>query len=172
MKVKNNKFNSKITVVLIISVLIITIGVLLFINSVSNDDNTLQIDSNVIVGEMDTTTLAEKVKQAQEKVDEGMLALNIAPNPIFVDGESKGKVMIGNPSNNTKSFTVEFILSDNNQSVYKSGLIPPNGYIEEVALDKNLDKGEYLAVAYFTSYSSEGVEDGTVGINIKITILN
>lgn len=170
---RNNEIKKKSKRNIIIALLLvgfIVIGV--FFVRESKENKVLKLDANVVAGEITKEDLAQKLKDAQKKVDEGMIAIDMAPVPIFEDGESEGVVNIGNPAKNTKNFVVEFVLDDTEEIVYKSGLIPPNSHIEKTKLDKVLEKGNYPAVAYFTTYDDEGIEVGRVGLNMTIKILN
>lgn len=167
---KYKKISIQNVVIVFLLILLTVIGITFYMNDKENQG--LKLDENVITGETSKEDLTKKLQDAQKKVDEGMVAIDIAPTPIFEDGSSEGQVMIGNPAKNTKDFVVEFVLDDNEEVVYKSGLIPPNGYIEKAKLSKDLEKGIYPTVAYFTTYDAEGIESGRVGLNITIKILN
>lgn len=169
---KNTKFAFK-NIIIGLTVMVLISGSMFYLfTKVNSKNDKLEMDKNVMVGNVNGDDLEKRLREAQEKVDEGRLAIDIAPNPIFKDGKSSGKAMIGNPISNTKNFTVEFIIEDTNESVYISGLIPPGSYIEEIKLEKELGKGKYPTIAYFTSYNNDGIEVGKVGLNIDITIEN
>jgi hypothetical protein len=87
-------------------------------------------------------------------------------------GKTQAKLLIENPARNTKSFIVTICLSDTGEEIYKSGLIPPNSYIEKATLNKKLKVGTYSAIAYFTTYLPDGSEDGSVGVDMTINVLN
>lgn len=133
--------------------------------------NSLQMEKNVVVVD-DRKTLDDMIKEQEEKVKEGMLSVGLTPTPTYPNGKSEGKIMIKNPSENTKNFKVKFTLLSDNSVVYESGLIPPGRMIETAKLDKVLSKGEYPAIACFESYNSENEKDGEVSFEINIKVLN
>ena len=139
-------------------------------NNIKNK-NSLEMEKNVVVAD-DGKTLDNMIKDQEEKVKEGMLSVGLTPIPTYPNGNTEGKVMIKNPSKNTKNFKVKFILSKDNRLVYESGLIPPGSMIETAKLDKALPKGNYPAIAYFESYNSNNEKDGEVSFEINIKVLN
>ena len=129
------------------------------------------MEKNVVVVD-DGKTLDDMIKEQEQKVKEGMLSVGLTPTPTYPNGNSEGKVMIKNPSKNTKNFKVKFTLSSDNSVVYESGLIPPGSMIETAKLDKALAKGEYPATACFEAYNSKNEKDGEVSFEINIKVLN
>lgn len=60
-----------------------------------------------------------------------------------------------NPHDNTCYFVFEIILEDNDESLFKSGLIEPGMYIENLTLSRTLTLGEYNAVLIIHFYELE-----------------
>lgn len=169
-----SKFLSKLYAKnIIINVLVVvsisTCGITLY-NKIKNK-NSLEMEKNIVTVD-DGKTLQDMIDEQKQKVKEGMLSIGLTPTPTYPNGNAEGKVMIKNPSKNTKNFKVKFILSNDNSVVYESGLIPPGSMIETAKLDKALSKGEYPGIAYFESYNLENEKDGEVSFAITIKVLN
>jgi flagellar basal body-associated protein FliL len=169
--------NKNNLMIIIIGVLIICIGILAFVliqnkNSSEFTNNTgIGMESNIVLGSS-SKSLEEQLAEMQQKVDEGQVGVDMSTSISIKSGETKADLLIENPARNTKSFVVSICLSDTGEEIYKSGLIPPNSYIETANFNKVLKAGTYSAVAYFTTYLPDGTEDGAVGVNITINVLN
>ena len=174
---KEVKKKTHLVMGIIITILVICIGALIFMlvkkNSapaVSNNTG-IGMESHLVLGPSDKS-LDEQLAEAQKKVDEGQIGIKMNTNVTMQKGSTEGEVLIENPARNTKSFVVNICLTDTGEEVYRSGLIPPNSYIEKADFTKELEPGTYNAIAYFTTYTPEGVEDGKAGVNITISVLN
>lgn len=174
---KEGKKNNHLIMGGIVAVLIICIGTLIFMLVKKNNvpavsENTgIGMESHLVLGPSDKT-LDEQLAEAQKKVDEGQIGIKMNTNVTMQKGCTEGEVLIENPARNTKSFVVNICLADTGEEVYRSGMIPPNSYIEKADFTKELEPGVHNATAYFTTYTPEGVKDGQAGVNITISVLN
>ena len=89
---------------------------------------------------------------------------------ITAAAETHGlNAVLFNPVNNPCYFTFEIILTDKEESIYKSGLIEPGMCIENPALLKELEKGEYKAVLVIRFYDLESLDlINTVSLPLNI----
>lgn len=125
------------------------------------------------MGIMPGIDIQARKKELQEKLDNSMIAFSINTSPVFIDGLSEGNLLIENPENNAKLLTVEIQLQDTQDVIYNSKYIKPGSYLENVKLDKVLEKGTYNATAYFNAYDEDTLEFiGKTGANIMITVQN
>ena len=118
----------------------------------------------VAEGNVKTGTLNDPEKRQQELnsvVEEGMMIFSINATPFMVNGKGKANLMVENPPNNGKRFTVTIQRDDTGEVIYKSGYLDPEQYIDEVPLDVELAKGEYACTAYFDAYRLS--DDGYIG---------
>jgi hypothetical protein len=157
-------------------VLIICIGILAFMliqnkNSTESTNTGIGMESNIVLGSS-SKSLDEQLAEMQKRVDEGQIGVEMQTSITVKAGKRDAKLLIENPARNTKSFIVTLCLEDTGEEIYKSGIIPPNSYIEKATLNKTLKAGTYPAVAYFTTYLPDGSEDGAVGVNMTINVLN
>lgn len=118
----------------------------------------------VAEGNVKTGTLNDPEKRQQELnsvVEEGMMIFSINATPFMINGKGKANLMVENPPNNGKRFTVTIQRDDTGEVIYKSGYLDPEQYIDEVPLDVELPKGEYACTAYFDAYRLS--DDGYIG---------
>lgn len=65
------------------------------------------------------------------------------------------KMTLLNPDGNTYWFTFEIILEDTEETLYESGLVAPAMCIENITLERPLEKGEYKTLLIIRSYDLE-----------------
>ena len=104
------------------------------------------------------------------KVEEGMVNIGIAAEPIFEQNGKKGRLGIENIEANHYSFQVTLTQDDTGEVLYESGLIDPGYYVEYVELEKTLPAGDYSATAVFTTYSLDESEDKIAETRVKLTL--
>jgi len=68
---------------------------------------------------------------------------------------SNVNITLLNPEGNPCYFTFELVLKDNDESLYSSKMVEPSSCIEQIALSKQLTKGEYKATIKIRTYSIE-----------------
>ncbi len=110
----------------------------------------LQADGNVKMG-----TLIDpegRQKELDAIVEEGMVAFSVNATPFMINGRGKANLYIENPPENGNRFTVTITRDDTGEEIYRSGYLDPEQYIDEVALDVELAKGEYACTVNFDTY--------------------
>lgn len=161
-----------LSVIGILLLLLITVAVCYFLFTKSSEEDLLY-DGNATVGIMPGVDLDERRAQLQEMLDRSMIAFSINTSPVFLNGTSKGNLLIENPGNNAKLLQVSIRIDDTEEEVYASKYLKPGTYIDSVKLDKVLEKGTYHATAYFSAYDEETQEYiGQTGAQITLTIQN
>lgn len=129
--------------------------------------------ANASIGALPGKTQEEIQAMLQQQVDDRMVAFSINANPEFENGTAKGKLLLEAPANNINY--IEFVIKrdDNGQTIYRSGLMKPNQYIEEDKLSVNLPKGEYPCTVDITLYDPETLEaKGMSQAGITIVVKN
>lgn len=169
---KNNKQHSKkFKVLAICIVLIVLAGIILVFNKKKSNVNVMGgiLQEGVIPGYTE-----EQIKEIlQRKADESTFSFEVNSRPIFKDGKSEGNLRIANPPYNKYAINVEIKLDSNGKSVFNSGKINPNHYIEKAKLTKKLKAGEYDATATINAYDTEtGDFKGTSAAKLVIKIEN
>ncbi len=130
-------------------------------------------DANANSGQAPYKTEEEIQAELNRVVEEGMLNISIASVIEFEDGTSPGVAYIENVPSNKYVMRVTITLDDTDETVYQSGGIKPDSYIETIKLSKDLDAGSYPATATFTAYDPDSLEEvGQAAAKITLAIAN
>lgn len=130
-------------------------------------------DAAATEGQAPYKTDEEIQAELNRVVSEGMLNISIASVIEFPDGTSPGVAYIENVPSNKYVMRVDIKLDDTDETVYQSGGIQPNHYIESIRLSKDLDAGSYPAVATFTAYDPETLDEvGQAAAKVTLEIEN
>ena len=150
-------------------IVIILLSAVFIVNKNKNKPNVIGgiLQEGIIPGYTE-----EEIKEIlQRKADESSFSFEINSRPIFKDGKSEGNLRIANPPYNKYAIEVEIKLDSNDKTVFKSGQIKPNHYIEYAKLTRNLKAGEYDATAIINAYDSETKEfKGTSAAKLIIKV--
>ena len=106
-------------------------------------------DSNAAQGQFEGKSKEEIQAALNEEVAKGMMNISIAASITFADGSSE------NIAANPMDQKVVITLKDSGETVYESAAIAPDQHIQTIKLTKDLDPGQYAAVATFTGYDRE-----------------
>ena len=112
-------------------------------------------DSSARQGQFEGKSKEEIQAALNEEVAKGMMNISIAAVVEFPDGSSEGEARIENIAANPMDQKVSIALKDTGEVVYESGALAPDQHIQNIKLTKNLEPGEYDAVATFTGYDRE-----------------
>jgi hypothetical protein len=157
-------------------VLLMLILIALLINQFflkKDNEDTLENSVKAQLGQLDGKTEAEIQAELDRVIEEGMFHVSMNCNPVFTDGKSEGNLEIENVPNNRYSMDVQITLKDSGELVYDSGLIEPNYHIQKDTLSKELEAGEYPAIATFLAYDTDTQEEvGSTSCEITMYILN
>ena len=185
-----NKSERKLKVkaiLLILLLIIITIGCSLIYRQ---DRGGLEKEAEAQMGILPGMSEEEMQERLNKRVAESRLNVSINTEPVFADGKSPGNIRIENIPGNNYSFIVTLTVTDTSenegasdyigQTVLTTGLIAPNSYVAEKALDVNLPRGQYVCTASFKAYSVtekengeiETTEAGETGLQIILTVLD
>lgn len=150
----------------------VTVVICYFIFHEKDEHNPLY-DDNATVGVLPGIDINERQKELQEQLDRSVIAFSINTSPVFLNGTSEGNLLIENPGNNAKLLQVSIVVDESGEEIYASKYLKPGTYIEDVKLDKILEKGTYDATAYFSAYDEETLEYiGQTGAGITVTVQN
>lgn len=161
--------NKRNKILIIILVIITIISVVIFIN---NNKNKVNVSGGILQEGIIPGYTEEEIKEIlQRKADESTFSFEINSRPIFKDGKSEGNLRIANPPYNKYAINVEITLDSSGKSVFKSGNIDPNHYIEYAKLTKKLKAGEYDATAVISAYNTKtGEYKGTSSAKLIIKV--
>lgn len=172
--------NNKLLIVIIILLLVVIIagGIIAFLliskdgndNSSSelikvNDDATVEIlgnDSFLILNEEDVPDKDEM----QKKVDAGMMNLNFS-NEIVIENGKDGTCNISNSNANSRDMYVSIWLSETEEEIYRSGLIPVGTKIKQLELNHKLEPGKYTGIMVYNQLEDDKI---VAQVNVEVTL--
>ena len=166
---KNIQNTIQFKVLVICVVVIILLATILVLNKKESNVN---VQGGILQEGIIPGYTEEEIKAImQRKADESTFSFEINSRPIFKDGKSEGNLRIANPPYNKYAINVEIKLDSNGKSVFNSGKINPNNYIEYAKLTKKLKAGEYDATAVINAYDTNtGEFKGTSAAKLIIKI--
>lgn len=170
--VQPKKRNAKLAVILLVLLLLLLGGFFAYrYFNAQNKEPSLEKEISAEMGFLPNMSDEEIKQRLNQKVAESMLNVSMNPQPKFKNGSAKGNVLIENIPANKYAFTVELFRYDNSQQILKTGLVYPGYFVETIALDVALSKGEYLCLAVFTAYHPDTQERiGEAGLQCLITV--
>ncbi len=161
-----------LTIAGILLLILVTVAICYFLFRRQQEPDPLY-DNNATIGILPGVDIDQRRKELQDLLDRSVIAFSINTSPVFLNGTSKGNLLIENPGNNAKLLQVSIRMDDTDEEIYASKYIKPGSYIEKVKLDKVLEKGTYDATAYFSAYDEETTEFiGKTGAQITLTVEN
>lgn len=170
------KKNEK-TIILLLIFAIIVLLVIYFLCEIVTAKNIenkeVFVDINATNEKIEEMSDEEIRKLLSKKVKETEINMTMSSCVIMKNGMSEAPLQIENNIINRYPQFVEIKLKKTNEIIYKSALIPIGYRIDKAKLLKTLGKGEYEAIAYFTSYDEERKKTvGTGGAEIDIVVKN
>lgn len=159
-------------IVLTILVLAVVILLLLLRSCTPQQEQmTLERELAAELGLLPGMTEEEIQDRLNRTVADSMMNVSINPTPVFPSGTEAGNLRIENIPGNSCSFTVTLVRSDTGETLLTTGVIDPGYFVENMALDTLLPKGEYACVAVFTAYDTETLEElGQAGTTLLLTV--
>lgn len=127
---------------------------------------------NASVGTLPGKTQEEIEAMLTQQITDKTVAFTVNAAPVFENGKAKGNLMLESPANNINY--IEFVIrrDDTDETIYKSGLLKPNQYIDEDTLLVDLDRGSYPCTVDITLYDpetfkSKGMTQAGITISVK-----
>lgn len=128
--------------------------------------------SNYVMDESNLTSIKTD-NPDMEKVDEGMFEVSMNVNWMFKNGTTaSGNAYVANAFTNSNPIVFDIILEDEDTPVYTSSVIPVGSQINDIILEKDLEKGSYPAVCTYHLLDEAGEEISTVSVNVTLDIQN
>lgn len=169
--------SKKVKVIIIVLVLIFILSLIILVGdkatATENNKNSFAIDINATNEEIKEMSDEEIEKILSNKVKEAEINMTMSSKIELSNGEEQALLLIENREVNTYPQIVEIKLKNTGETIYKSDLIPVGYRVDKSKLNKKLEKGEYKAIAYFSSYDEKKkVIVGTGGAEVDIVVKN
>ncbi len=167
MEKKNNR--KKAAVIIVVILLLLIIGVLIFLLTKKQEET-----EGYTINEGNYQQIQEDM---ESEVREGYFETYMNTDWTFPDGTSETTdAVLGNSPNNTKPIRCEVLLTDTEEMIFSTGVIPVGAEVPHFKLDEDLDAGTYDAVCmvYLLNEAEDGsyIDYSSAGFNITITVEN
>lgn len=127
---------------------------------------------NVVINEENVDEIIAEMKE-DEFIPPGSYEAKMNSTWYFEDGNSNSEnAYVENVVRNTNDVYFDVILSDTEEIIYESPLLPIGSHIENIALDKELEKGTYDCVVIYHLVDEEQNTLSTVRVAVTIVIEN
>ena len=161
---EQKKKRKKIIIIIGVLLLLIAAAVIFFLNrkpkGVITEENYKQI-----------------MEEMENEVEEGYFETYMNTEWTFPDGTSETTdAVLGNSPNNKKPIRCEVMLTDTDEVIFSTGVLPVGVEMPPFKLEVDLDAGKYEALCMV--YLLDEEEDGTytdyssAGFNITVTVEN
>lgn len=176
---KTNKVNEKkggrgIIVAFLLVVIVALVGVIVVLATNVNKSNntTEETKRNVVVNEKNVDEVVSKlVENKRTPVGSYEVTMNTTWN--FNNGKSaSGNAYVKNATSNTNSVYFDVKLSNTEEVILSSPILPVGTYMESITLDKELPAGEYDCVCTYNLLDENDKPVSKVNVGLKIVIKN
>ncbi|MBO5088425.1 MAG: hypothetical protein J6C01_07105 [Lachnospiraceae bacterium] len=155
---------ASVAVILVVTVAIIVTVVLVLSGGDKGERKAIVTPDNVdeIISDMQ-----------DNKVDPGMYEVTMNTTWDFNDGDSaSSNAYVENSTANSNDVYFNIVRSDTGEEIYSSPIIPIGSHLEDITLDKSLDKGEHACVLTYHLLDENEEEESTLMINLTIRVHN
>ena len=158
-------------------VIIALLGVIVFLLASGKGDKENQEEKsekrNVVVNQSNAESIAEQmVEEAQEFVEPGYYTVSMDTDWHFSKGDAvSDDAWVDNLPENTNDVYFDVFLAENeDEAIYQSPVIPRGSYLEQIVLDKPLEKGTYDCVIVYHLVDEEQETISTLRVAFTITV--
>ena len=124
-------------------------------------------------GFVDESNKDKVMEDMGNKVAEGMFECKMTTSWVFEDGKSESpNAYVANVESNLHTIYFDVYDTATDELLYSSPMLPVGTELNNIKLEKELQKGEYDAVVQYTLVGEENEEVSTVGFNITISVNN
>lgn len=159
----------------IIIVLLVVVIILLAKGNINGSSNDAEKEPrrNVVVNPENAESVAEQmIEEGREYVEPGYFTVNMDTEWHFSKGDAVSEdAIVNNLAENTNDIYFDvFLADDESEAIYESPVIPLGGYLENIALDKPLDKGTYDCVIVYHLIDEDQNTISTLRVAFKIVV--
>ncbi len=159
---------SPVTIVLVVIIIALVGGGVYAYQQLSTqmtENQGIKTEPNVVLNDED----------AEEFLKDKIGSIRISMNQrIACERNSEGKLIgkIGVENKNDFQYMFRVYLADTGEALYESGLIPPDGKVDEIPIEKDLEVGKHSVNVLFDAISTEDNQTslGSTGINTDLLV--
>ncbi len=150
-------------------IIIISLGIIIYLLLNKTDANEKR---NIVVNEKNAETTVSEMAD-NEKIAPGYYELTMNFTWDFDNGTAISEnAYIKNAETNDNAVYVDVTLSDTNEIIYASPIIPVGSYLDNISLDSDLNAGTYDCVATYHLLDEANNSISTVRVNLSIVIVD
>ena len=171
-KTKEGK-NGKIVIIAGAVIIIALLGIIMFMLASGKGDKEEPKKRNVVVNESNAESVAaQMIEEGQEFVEPGYYTVSMDTDWHFSKGDAvSDDAWVDNLMENTNDVYFDVFLAENEEeAIYQSPVIPRGSYLEQIALDKPLEKGTYDCVIVYHLVDEEQETVSTLRVAFTITV--
>ena len=170
---RGNKKGGRIALVvcgIVIIALVAVIAVMAWQMLNNNDKETSEPKRNVVVSPDNVDEVIHNMKKG-EFTAPGSYEVTMNTTWNFADGSSASEnAYVENSISNTNDVYFDITLADTEEKIYSSPVIPIGSHLENITLDKKLEKGSYDCVVTYTLVDEEQKPLSTVRVSLTINV--
>lgn len=165
-KNKRNKIAGKVLVALCLVVIVILIIIIALLLRKPEEPK-----RNVVVNEKNAEIIAAQMSE-EDYVEPGYYTVNMETEWHFAKGDTiSDDARVDNVVGNTNPIYFDvFLEGKEEETIYRSPVIPVGSYLENIALDTTLGAGEYDCVMVYHLVDEEQNTISTLRVAFKITV--
>lgn len=127
---------------------------------------------NVVINEENVEEIVAEMEE-DEFIPPGSYEVKMNATWYFADGKATSEnAYVENVVRNKNDVYFDVILSETDEVIYESPLLPIGSHIENITLDTELEKGTYDCVVIYHTVDEEQNTLGTVRVAVTIVIEN
>lgn len=171
-KTKEKK-NGKIIIIVGAIVIIVLLGVVIFLLASGKENKEEPEKRNIVVNESNAESVAaQMLEEGQEFVEPGYYTVSMDTDWHFGKGDAvSDDAWVDNLIENTNDVYFDvFLVENEDEAIYQSPVIPRGSYLEQIALDKPLEKGVYDCVIVYHLVDEEQETISTLRVAFTITV--
>lgn len=161
---------SKWLILLLLLIIFFLIGIIFFMRK-NNTEEEKPVERNVIVNDDNVEEIASKLIE-EERVQPGRYEVMMNTTWNFKDGGSASyDAYVGNVERNTNSVYFDLSLSDTEEVILSSPIIPVGSHLNNISLDKPLEKGTYDCVCTYQLVDDNNKPVSKVSVGVTVNII-
>lgn len=151
-------------IVIIIGIVIIAVVALILIFARRSEPK-----RNVVVTPDNVDEILSDMEKQPTKPGTYEVKMNTTWN--FDKGDAaSGNAYVENSTSNTNAVDFDIILSKTGETIFKSPVIPVGSHLENITLDKPLEKGKHACVLTYHLLDDKGEASGKLSLNLTINV--
>ncbi len=172
--VKKKRGGIIIGVCVVIIIILLTVIIFLLLGKNNADQNPVkEKQRDVVVNPDNVEEVVQQLNETSERTTPGTYEVTMNSTWQFADGKSASdNAYVENAAANTNDVYFDIQISDTEETIYESPILPVGSYLDSITLDQELAAGTYDCVMIYHLLDEEGSSISTVRVSLTINIAN